>query len=99
MILVCNALMNDLNHPNEYVRWSMFQFLCKEKDLSPPVSSVKAFVKHRHSYVLKFDAITIFHAHKCFGVYLIPDAPQLMQSFVLVQTDFGAHRNALSLQP
>jgi len=25
MILVCNALMNDLNHPNEYVRGSMLR--------------------------------------------------------------------------
>ena len=32
MILVCNALMNDLNHPNEYVRGSMLRFLCKIKD-------------------------------------------------------------------
>ena len=29
MLLVCNALMNDLNHPNEYVRGSMLRFLCK----------------------------------------------------------------------
>jgi coatomer subunit beta len=29
MLLVCNALMNDLNHPNEYVRGSMLRFLCE----------------------------------------------------------------------
>ena len=28
MILVCNALRNDLNHSNEYVRGSMLRFLC-----------------------------------------------------------------------
>ena len=32
MILVCNALLNDLNHPNEYVRGSMLRFLSKVKD-------------------------------------------------------------------
>ena len=32
MILVCNALMLDLNHPNEFVRGSMLRFLCKVKD-------------------------------------------------------------------
>ena len=29
MILVCNALRNDLNHPNEYIRGCMLRFLCK----------------------------------------------------------------------
>jgi len=32
MILVCNALRNDLIHPNEYVRGSMLRFLCKVND-------------------------------------------------------------------
>ena len=29
MILVCNALLKDLHHPNEFVRGSMLRFLCK----------------------------------------------------------------------
>ncbi len=33
MILVCNALRNDLNHPNEYVRGCTLRFLCKVKEL------------------------------------------------------------------
>lgn len=44
MILVCNALRNDLNHPNEYVRGSMLRFLCKLKEpelLEPLVPSIK----------------------------------------------------------
>ncbi|KAG3117929.1 hypothetical protein PI125_g3332, partial [Phytophthora idaei] len=32
MILVCNALLNDLNHPNEYIRGCMLRFLCKIKE-------------------------------------------------------------------
>ena len=44
MILVCNALRNDLIHPNEYVRGSMLRFLCKVKDqeiLGPLLPSIK----------------------------------------------------------
>ncbi len=29
MILVCNALLKDLHHSNEFVRGSMLRFLCK----------------------------------------------------------------------
>lgn len=41
MILVCNALRNDLNSPNEFVRGCMLRFLCKMKEaelLEPLVS-------------------------------------------------------------
>jgi len=70
MILVCNALRNDLIHPNEYVQGSMLRFLCKVKEeeiLSPLIPSVKACLDHKHPYVRKNAALTIFHAHKLFG--------------------------------
>jgi hypothetical protein len=44
MILVCNALRNDLNHPNEFVRGSMLRFLCKLREpelLEPLIPSIK----------------------------------------------------------
>lgn len=97
MILVCNALMNDLNHSNEFVRGSMLRFLCKVKDeeiLSPLVTSIKACLEHKHPYVRKNAALAVFHAHKISGDNLIPDAPELMQNFLLTETDMGARRNA-----
>lgn len=97
MILVCNALMNDLNHPNEYVRGSMLRFLCKVKDseiLGPLMSSVKQCLEHRHSYVRKNAALCIFHVYKLFGDNLLPDAPELMERFILAETDICARRNA-----
>jgi len=97
MILVCNALMNDLNHPNEYVRGSMLRFLCKIKDeeiLGPLLPSVKACLEHRHPYVRKNAALTVFHAHKLFGDHLIPDGPELISNFLETETDAGARRNA-----
>eukprot|EP00559_Dactyliosolen_fragilissimus_P005082 CAMPEP_0184856026 /NCGR_PEP_ID=MMETSP0580-20130426/1184_1 /TAXON_ID=1118495 /ORGANISM="Dactyliosolen fragilissimus" /LENGTH=972 /DNA_ID=CAMNT_0027350789 /DNA_START=16 /DNA_END=2934 /DNA_ORIENTATION=+ len=97
MILVCNALMNDLNHPNEYVRGSMLRFLCKVKDeeiISPLVASIKACLEHRHPYVRKNAALAIFHIHKLFGENVIPDAPELIQSLLIAETDMAARRNA-----
>lgn len=97
MILVCNALLNDLNHPNEYVRGGMLRFLCKVKDeeiLSPLVASIKACLTHKHPYVRKNAALAVFHAHKLFGEHLIPDAPELIQTFLLNEQDTAARRNA-----
>jgi len=97
MILVCNALMNDLNHPNEYVRGSMLRFLCKVKDeeiLGPLMPSIKACLEHRHHYVRKNAALAIFHAHRLHGETLIPDGPELVASFLESETDVAARRNA-----
>jgi len=97
MILVCNALMNDLNHPNEYVRGSMLRFLCKVKDeeiLSPIIPSIKACLEHKHPYVRKNAALAVFHAHKLFGDNLIPDGPELINEFLMSETDISARRNA-----
>jgi len=97
MILVCNALMNDLNHPNEFVRGSMLRFMCKIKDeeiLGPLIPSIKSCLQHRHQYVRKNAALAVFHAHKLFGENLIPDGPDLMNDFIRSETDIAARCNA-----
>lgn len=97
MLLVCNALMNDLNHPNEYVRGSMLRFLCKVKDeeiLGPLIPSIKACLEHRHPYVRKNAALAVFHAHKLHAETLIPDGPEIMAHFLQQETDVAARRNA-----
>ncbi|KAG7367160.1 adaptin N terminal region-domain containing protein [Nitzschia inconspicua] len=97
MILVCNALMNDLNHPNEYVRGSMLRFLCKVKDeeiLGPLIPSIKSCLTHRHSYVRKSAALCVFHISKLHGEHLLPDGPELVAQFLAVETDMAARRNA-----
>lgn len=97
MILVCNALMNDLNHPNEYVRGSMLRFLCKVKDeeiLGPIIPSIKACLQHRHPYVRKNAVLAVFHAHRLHGETLIPDGPELIDAFLYAETVVDARRNA-----
>ncbi len=97
MILVCNALRNDLTSPNEYIRGCMLRFLCKMKEpelLEPLVPSVKLALEHRHSYVRRNAALAVYSIHKNFGEQLLPDGPELMEKFIAQESDMSARRNA-----
>jgi coatomer subunit beta len=97
MILVCNALRNDLNSPNEYVRGSMLRFLCKLKEpelLEPLIASIKANLEHRHSYVRRTAVLAIFSIYAAFGAELLPDGPELVDEFLKKEGDISARRNA-----
>ncbi|KAL3933618.1 MAG: hypothetical protein SGPRY_000206 [Prymnesium sp.] len=79
MILVCNNLRNDLNHPNEYIRGCTLRFLCKLKEaeiLEPLIPTIKNNLEHRHSFVRRNAVLTVFAVHKSFE-YLLPDAPDV----------------------
>lgn len=96
MILVCNALRNDLNHPNEFIRGCTLRFLCKikEKDLLVPlVASIKMCLSHRHHYVRRNAVLTVYTLYKNFPD-LIPDAPTDIMTFLDEETDSAARRNA-----
>ncbi|KAI8057845.1 adaptin N terminal region-domain-containing protein [Syncephalis plumigaleata] len=96
MILVCNALRNDLQHPNEYIRASTLRFLCKLREaeiLEPLVPTARACLEHRHSYVRRNAAFAIYSIYKT-AEHLIPDAPELMQTFLVAEADVNCKRNA-----
>lgn len=97
MILVCNALRNDLISPNEYIRGCMLRFLCKLREfqlLEPLIPSIKQCLEHRHSYVRRNAALAVYYIHKSFGENLLPDGPEIMEKFILAETDSAARRNA-----
>ena len=97
MILVCNALRNDLTSPNEFIRGCMLRFLCKLKEpelLEPLIPSVKLALEHRHSYVRRNAALAVYSIHRSFGDQFMPDAPELMEKFISSETDMSARRNA-----
>mmetsp|Transcript_9797 Transcript_9797/g.24867 ORF Transcript_9797/g.24867 Transcript_9797/m.24867 type:complete len:981 (-) Transcript_9797:768-3710(-) len=97
MILVCNALRNDLNHSNEFVRGCMLRFLCKLREaeiIEPLVPSIKACLEHRHSYVRKNAALAVYHIHKHHGHALVPDGAELMENFIQAESEIGSRRNA-----
>lgn len=97
MILVCNALRNDLISPNEYIRGCMLRFLCKLKEaelLEPLIPSIKQALEHRHAFVRRNAALAVYSIHKTFGEQLLPDGPELMEAFINSEADMSARRNA-----
>ncbi|KAI4214537.1 MAG: hypothetical protein LQ351_002954 [Letrouitia transgressa] len=98
MILVCNGIRNDLQHPNEYIRGNTLRFLCKLREpelLEPLLSSTRACLEHRHAYVRKnaVFAVSSIYSH---SESLIPDAPELIQKFLDAESDHTCKRNAFA---
>ncbi|GAA5982422.1 hypothetical protein JCM11641_006978 [Rhodosporidiobolus odoratus] len=99
MILVCNAIRNDLQHPNEYIRGATLRFVQKLREpelLEPLIPTVRSCLEHRHSYVRKnavMAVFTIYQNHE----FLIPDAPELIQTFMAAESDTTSLRNAFTL--
>ncbi|KND03510.1 coatomer subunit beta [Spizellomyces punctatus DAOM BR117] len=99
MVLVCNNLRTDILHPNEFVRGSTLRFLCKLREaelLEPLVPAVRTCLEHRHPYVRKNAVLAIFSIFKYFE-YLIPDAPELIQTYLTNETDQNCKRNAFMM--
>lgn len=99
MVLVCNALRSDLLHPNEFIRGQSLRFLTKLKEsdiLEPLIPSVRENLSHKHPYVRKNAVLaifTIFKIHK----YLIPDAVELLSTYLAQESDQSAKRNVLMM--
>ncbi|KIK29672.1 hypothetical protein PISMIDRAFT_671608 [Pisolithus microcarpus 441] len=98
MILVVNAIRNDLQHPNEYIRGATLRFLQKisreAELLEPLIPTLRANLEHRHSYVRRaavFALQTVHREHPS----LVPDAAELMQTFLAAESDASCKRNAL----
>ncbi|BGP38302.1 coatomer subunit beta [Rhodotorula kratochvilovae] len=99
MILVCNAIRNDLQHPNEYIRGATLRFLQKIREpelLEPLIPTCRACLEHRHSYVRKNAVMAVFQIYKNFE-FLIPDAPELIQTFMAAESDTTSLRNAFTM--
>lgn len=96
MILVCNAIQHDLQHPNEYVRGNTLRFLCKLKEpelLETLVPNVRQCLAHRHAYVRKNAVFALYSIYKT-SEHLIPDAPELIRAFLDDEFDSVCKRNA-----
>ncbi|ORZ31405.1 adaptin N terminal region-domain-containing protein [Catenaria anguillulae PL171] len=96
MILVCNALRNDLQHPNEYIRGASLRMACKLRDqelLEPLVPSCRQNLDHRHPYVRKNAILAVYFVYK-HNQILIPDAPKLISDLLAKESDMACRRNA-----
>lgn len=97
-ILVCNAIRFDLQAPNEYVRGNTLRFVTKLRDaelVEPLLQPVRQCLTHRHAYVRKnatFAIASIFtHLPE-----LMPDAPDLLVTFLDDENDPTCKRNAFA---
>ncbi|KAI3331608.1 Coatomer, beta subunit [Xylariaceae sp. AK1471] len=98
MILVCNGIRNDLQHANEYIRGNTLRFLCKLREpelIEPLLSSARSCLEHRHAYVRKnaVYAVASIHQH---SPSLIPDASDLIATFLEGESDATCKRNAFA---
>jgi len=96
MILVCNALRNDLTHPNEYIRGVTLRFLTKLKEpeiMEPLLTSIKNALEDKHAYVRRNAVLALYNIYKNFD-YLCPDAPELVYNFLINEGDASCKRNA-----
>lgn len=96
MILVCNAIQKDLQHPNEYIRGNTLRFLCKLQEpdlLETLVPNVRQCLEHRHAYVRKNAVFALYLVHKVLA-HLVPDADELIYRFLADEADLVCKRNA-----
>lgn len=93
-----NGIRMDLQHPNEYIRGNTLRFLCKLREpelIEPLLAPARQCLEHRHSYVRKnavFAIASIFQHSEA----LMPDAPELIQSFLETESDNTCKRNAFA---
>jgi coatomer subunit beta len=88
----------DLQHANEYIRGNTLRFLCKLREaelIEPLLAPARACLEHRHSYVRKnaVFAIASIYQH---SEALMPDAPELIQTFLESESDNTCKRNAFA---
>jgi len=98
MILVCNGIRNDLQHPNEFIRGNTLRFLSKLREpelIEPLLSAAQTCLDHRHAYVRKnavWGLASVFqHAPQ-----LVPDCPELLATFLVNENDTTCKRNAFA---
>ncbi|KAJ2708429.1 coatomer subunit beta, partial [Coemansia spiralis] len=98
-ILICNALRNDLQHPNEYIRGGTLRFLCRLREaelLEPLIGPTRDCLAHRHAYVRKNAVAAVASIYHVLP-QLIPDAPELIRTFLGEEADMTCRRNALAM--
>lgn len=98
MILICQNLRNNLQHPNEYIRGVTLRFLCRIKEeeiLDPLIPSILANLEHRHSYVRRNAVLAINSVYRLpKGEMLLIDAPELIEKLLSTEQDLSTKRNA-----
>ncbi|XAR67766.1 hypothetical protein NMG60_11002659 [Bertholletia excelsa] len=98
MILICQNLLNNLNHPNEYIRGVTLRFLCRLREtevIEPLIPSVLSNLEHRHPFVRRNAILAVMSIYKLpQGEQLLDNAPDLIEKVLSTEQDPSAKRNA-----
>ncbi|CAI9787151.1 unnamed protein product [Fraxinus pennsylvanica] len=98
MILICQNLRNNLQHPNEYIRGVTLRFLCRLNEveiIEPLIPSIMSNLEHRNPYVRKNAILAVMSIYKLpQGEQLLVDAPETIERFLSTEQDPSAKRNA-----
>ncbi|KAG8491131.1 hypothetical protein CXB51_014266 [Gossypium anomalum] len=98
MILICQNLRNNLQHPNEYIRGVTLRFLCRLNEteiIEPLVPSVLQNLEHRHPFIRRNAILAVMSIYKLpQGEQLLVDAPEMIEKVLSTEQDPSAKRNA-----
>ncbi|KAK4371771.1 hypothetical protein RND71_007155 [Anisodus tanguticus] len=98
MILICQNLRNNLQHPNEYLRGATLRFLCRLNEvdiIEPLIPSIMNNLEHRHPYVRRNAILAVMSVYKLpQGEQLLVDAPEKIENVLTAEQDPSAKRNA-----
>ncbi|KAL6527054.1 hypothetical protein OROGR_016144 [Orobanche gracilis] len=98
MILICQNLRNNLQHPNEYIRGVTLRFLCRISELEiiePLIPSIMSNLEHRNPYVRRNAILAVMSIYKLdHGEQLLVDAPETIERFLSTEQDPSTKRNA-----
>ncbi|KDP33453.1 hypothetical protein JCGZ_07024 [Jatropha curcas] len=98
MILICQNLRNNLQHPNEYIRGVTLRFLCRLNEteiIEPLIPSVLQNLEHRHPFIRRNAISAVMAIYKLpQGEQLLVDAPEMIEKVLSTEQDQSAKRNA-----
>ncbi|KAB1203332.1 Coatomer subunit beta-1 [Morella rubra] len=98
MILICQNLRNNLQHPNEYIRGVTLRFLCRLSEteiIEPLIPSVLQNLEHRHPYIRRNAILAVMSIYKLpQGEQLLVDAPEMIEKVLSTEQDQSAKRDA-----
>ena len=98
MILICQNLRNNLQHPNEYIRGVTLRFLCRLNEveiMEPLIPSVLANLEHRHPFIRRNAILAVMSIYKLpQGEQLLVDAPEMIEKALSTEQDQSSKRNA-----
>ncbi|KAI4355893.1 hypothetical protein L6164_004621 [Bauhinia variegata] len=98
MILICQNLRNNLQHPNEYIRGVTLRFLCRLNEteiIEPLIPSILTNLEHRHPFVRRNAVLAVMSVYKLpQGEQLLDSAPEIIEKLLFAEQDPSTKRNA-----